>query len=391
VGESQRRKQFDQAIALAVRSVFAFDEPAEGNPRTAPTEFRLFRYGVNATAKGDFIFDERSAASVMAAYTARQMPLMGDYEHQSLSQPPVKAPASITQFVPEVRADSTGKPELWATSVVWTDTARAHLEAGEYRLYSPAFIPDKEGRIESLINVALTNLPATYGLEPLVAASEPNPSNEESTMDEEKLKELGAKLAQAEKDREEFKGMCQKMSDTVKKLTGKTFDEWAAEESAEHEGGEESAEESKALKALTDTVAAVTGKSDLIEAAGALTSMAAQAKELVELKAAQAATAKDQAEKDFISTLEGGITAGKIMPFEKESILSLKGELGTAKALKWLNGRLDATKEPIVQLKAPTQPTPAEAVDPMALVIAGNSAGAFGGVESFKKMRTSAL
>ena len=388
VGEAKRRRQIQNVISLAVRSVSAFDEPAEGSARVAPSEFRLFRAGVNSTAKGDIVFDAESAASVMAAYTARQTPLMGDYEHMSLAQPPVKAPASITNFVPEVRMDSTGQPELWATQVQWTDTAREHLSAGEYRLYSPAFMPDGEGvRVAYLINVALTNLPATYGLEPLVAASSAT-SNEESPMDEEKLKELGAKLAQAEKDREEFKGMCQKMSDTVKKLTGKTFDEWAAEESAEHNDGAEAAqaEEAKALTALKSTVLAVTGQTDISKALGAVTAMAAQAKEFVALKAKLDADKATSTAASFDTTLEGGIKDGKIPPAMRGHFVSLKTALGTEKGLEMLRAHLDATKEPIVQLRADHEPSVQSAVDPMALVIAGNSAGAFGGVAAFKKM-----
>jgi phage I-like protein len=349
---------------------------------------------VNATAKGDFVFDEQSASSVMAAYTARQTPLMGDYEHQSLAVPPVKAPASITEFVPEVRMDSTGRPELWATQVQWTGTARAHLEAGEYRLYSPAFAPDSEGvRIDYLINVALTNLPATFGLEPLVAASQSTPGTEESPMDEEKLKELGAKLAQAEKDREEFKGMCQKMSDTVKKLTGKTFDEWASEESAEHsdENQAKEAEEAKALTALKDTVLAITGQTDVSKALGTLTAMSSQSKEFVALKAKLDAEKATNAETSFDVALKDGIAAGKIPPAMKGHFVSLKAALGTEKGLEMLKAHLDATKEPIVALRAPTEPTPESAVSPMALAIAANCVGAFGGVESFKKSRTAGL
>lgn len=397
VGEAKRRRQIQNVISLAVRSVSAFDEPAEGSARVAPSEFRLFRAGVNSTAKGDFVFDAESAASVMAAYTARQTPLMGDYEHMSLAQPPVKAPASITNFVPEVRMDSTGQPELWATQVQWTDTAREHLTAGEYRLYSPAFMPDGEGvRVAYLINVALTNLPATYGLEPLVAASSAT-SNEESPMDEEKLKELGTKLAQAEKDREEFKGMCQKMSDTVKKLTGKTFDEWASEESKEHDAGDadETAkvEEDKQLKALKDTVVAITGQADISKALGAVTAMASQAKEFVALKSKLDSERATSAATAFDTTLEGGIKDGKIPPAMKGHFISLKTALGNEKGLEMLRAHLDATKEPIITLSGTGihEPTPVSAVDPMALTIAGNCAGAFGGVEAFKAAKLGPL
>ena len=380
MGEAKRRRQIQDIISLAVRSVSAFDEPAEGSARVAPSEFRLFRAGVNSTAKGDFVFDAESAASVMAAYTARQTPLMGDYEHMSLAQPPVKAPASITNFVPEVRMDSTGQPELWATQVQWTDTAREHLAAGEYRLYSPAFMPDSEGvRVAYLINVALTNLPATYGLEPLVAASSAT-SNEESPMDEEKLKELGAKLAQAEKDREEFKGMCQKMSDTVKKLTGKTFDEWAAEESAEHNTdgeSEEGAEKEKALKAAEDTKAltalksklfALTGKFDVAEALGCVALSVSQSKEFVALKAALETEKAAALETEFAGLVKSATAEGKLSPFNAEFIVGLKADFGTERALAALKKAIPA--QAIVQLRAPIDPKTGHGLDSKDMEIA---------------------
>jgi phage I-like protein len=332
----------------------------------------------------------------MSRYARQGVPYMGDYEHMSLAQPPIKAPASITEFKPEVRLDAAGKPELWAVEIHWTADAQKELEAGHYRLYSPAFMPtlDDSGRptpdnhIDYLINVALTNLPATFGLEPLVAASAANPSNEESTMDEEKLKELGAKLAQAEKDREEFKGMCQKMSDTVKKLTGKTFDEWAAEESAENDGKDAEkaaqAEEAKAMKALKAAVVSATGKTDLAEASGVLTTMAAQAKELVALKAEQSKQQVELAQKEFYALLATGIKDGKIPPAEKDSLITLKADAGLNHAVKYLRGRLQG--DPIVKLRTDHEPPVQSAVDPLALTIAANSAGAFGGVEQFKKM-----
>lgn len=373
-------------VALASFAVVAFDEPAADGKRVAPSEFRLFRYGVNATMKGDFVFDERSAQTTMAMYAKQSVPYMGDYEHMSLVRPPIKAPASITEFVPEIRLDAAGKPELWATCVRWTDEAKREVEAGQYRLYSPAFMPDvdatgaqtPDNHINYLINVALTNLPASYGLQPLVAASAQTQQGD-PVMDDEKLKELAAKLAAAEKDREEFKAICQKMSATVLKLTGKSFDDWAKEESDEHEAG---AEEEKALTALKATVVTVTGKSDLAEASGMLVSMAAQAKELVALKADQVKLAAEQSEKDFTALLEKGIADGKIPPAEKNTLIALKADAGTAHATKYLTGRLAGPA--LVQLTAPEQPHPVSAISPEQAAVATLSAGRFGGMAALK-------
>ena len=375
MGEAKRRKEHEQAIALAVRAVLPFDSKAGSDgKREVPTEFRLFHAGVNHTAKGDFVFDAKASTNVMAAYKARKTPLMGDYEHMSLAQPPIKAPASITEFTPEIRPDANGAPELWATNVQWTDEAKGHLERGEYRLYSPAFMPDADGRIEYLINVALTNLPATFGLEPLVAASDPQPNAKDKKMDDEKVKELTEKLAKAEE-------LCGRMKATVEKLTGKSFDQWASEEEKEHEEREE---EAKSMRALKAKVTELTGKSDLAECIAAVSLAVSQAKELVALKAQIEKEKGDALNKEFDSLIASSVEAGKLPPAQKDLFVSLRADFGTERALNALKKSLPS--QAIVQLSAPNQPTPAEAVDPVQMQIASMCAGQFGGVEAFKKL-----
>jgi hypothetical protein len=65
--------------------------------------------------------------------------------------------------------------ELWATRVRWTPGAAAAVAAGEWKYVSPTFITDEDARITELINCALTNLPATKRMAPLVAASKRGP------------------------------------------------------------------------------------------------------------------------------------------------------------------------------------------------------------------------
>ena len=54
----------------------------EGPPR----EFRIFKAGINATTKGDFLFDDEAAEKVMAAAKRHgtDRNLMIDLEHLSL-------------------------------------------------------------------------------------------------------------------------------------------------------------------------------------------------------------------------------------------------------------------------------------------------------------------
>ncbi len=148
-----------RAIALSI--VVSGDEP--------PSEFRIFTAGKVETTKGTFLFDEVAAVSVLAEYEAHGAELMVDYDHASLasiSLDPAQSGKAAGWFGLEVRAG-----ELWAVNVRWTEHAASALRAKEWRYMSPAFSTDQEGRVTSLLNVALTNLPATRQLEPLMAAS----------------------------------------------------------------------------------------------------------------------------------------------------------------------------------------------------------------------------
>lgn len=155
-----------RAIALSI--VVSGDEP--------PSEFRIFTAGKVETTKGTFLFDDAAAASVIAEYEAHGAELMVDYDHASLagiSLDPAQSGKAAGWFGLEVRAG-----ELWAVNVRWTEHAAGALRAKEWRYMSPAFSTDQEGRVTSLLNVALTNLPATRQLDPLMAAS----AKEKTTM-----------------------------------------------------------------------------------------------------------------------------------------------------------------------------------------------------------------
>jgi phage I-like protein len=154
-----------------LRALGALDLAADGK---APAEFRIFAYGKNSSDKGEFVFDEKAAKLVMAAFAKKGSRLTMDYEHQALNAPDngMPAPNSAKAWTPEVRMDANGKPELWATNVSWTDKARAFIESGEYVHFSPAFETEPNSmRVARILNMALTNIPALDNQEPLVAAS----------------------------------------------------------------------------------------------------------------------------------------------------------------------------------------------------------------------------
>lgn len=133
-----------------------------------PTEFRLFQFGDNPTSKGTFKLDADGAAEVMAAYKTHGAEVAIDYEHQTFEAAGNGQPAPAAGwFVPQARPDG-----LWATNVRWTPRAAEMLRNREYRYFSPTFHVDKKNRITKLLPAALTNLPASHGQEPLIAASE---------------------------------------------------------------------------------------------------------------------------------------------------------------------------------------------------------------------------
>jgi phage I-like protein len=134
-----------------------------------PTAFRIFAAGPNESTKGTFLFDESAAAQVMAEYQAHGIDLMIDYDHFSLAAAvvdPAHSGKAAGWFNLEVRDG-----ELWAVNVRWTPPAAESLKRKEWRFMSPAFSVDSSDRITAVTNVAITNLPATRRLQPLMAAS----------------------------------------------------------------------------------------------------------------------------------------------------------------------------------------------------------------------------
>lgn len=152
--------------------VFALAIELDGD--TAPTEFRILAAGVNATRKGELVFDDTAASSVVADYEAGGVDLPLDYDH-AMADPSTRPTERIAAgwFKPEVR-----NGELWASDVRWTPRGKAAVEAKEYRytsLWGDVELTDKKAkrmRLVRLRNVALTNTPATIATLPLVASED---------------------------------------------------------------------------------------------------------------------------------------------------------------------------------------------------------------------------
>ncbi len=166
-------------LIAALTLPLAFAGTAEA--RQAPAAIRLFPSGsfspigtpsVGSAPGGQWVIDAALAKQVIARVAATKTDELIDYEHQSLFCRDNGKPAPAAGWFKSVEwreapADDGGG--LWATDVSWTANARAALEAGEYRYLSPVFSHDPQGRVQSLVSVALTNKPALDTLDPLVS------------------------------------------------------------------------------------------------------------------------------------------------------------------------------------------------------------------------------
>jgi phage I-like protein len=268
--------------------------------REPPSRFRLFRKGVNHTAKGDFIFDATAAKAVMAAWQDAGNELAIDYEHQTAADPPIEAPAA-GWFTPEV-IDG----ELWATNVRWTTRAEEYLRSGEYRYTSPYFRTDKTGRVIELLNTAITNLPATKHLDALVAAKATQTTKGTPTM----------KLSDEMKTQVEA---------TVKALSAMLAGDYVAPDGGENEcpmmkhlssflSGDGKAGETATNTEVAAKLTALTGKNTVGEAVVVLSAWKAASGEAgamaVRLKALEDASAGVE----FERLIDEGKRAGKLTP-----------------------------------------------------------------------------
>lgn len=161
-----------RAVALDVVS----DDPSSAvhQPTPAPSEFLIWAFGdvecVHLTPDGledsTYLFDEEGGDAVMARWRDYGNRLSIDYDHLATKGGRAGDGKAAGSFVPDLRADG-----LYATDIKWTPAAAEEISNGEWLYFSPVFTFDEEGRIISLVNLALTNVPATKNLRPLVAAT----------------------------------------------------------------------------------------------------------------------------------------------------------------------------------------------------------------------------
>ncbi len=160
-----------------------------------PTEFRLLKMGLNETTKGVINLTPAALEAVLAKVKADGRDkdrLSFDFNHSMVrSDVSPQDQISAGSFSVEGRKDG-----LWILNAKWTEDAFAAIAARKWRFFSPVLMLNTKTREPTqLVNVALTNLPATKDQTPLVASQEVGSTDQlqkESQLDETIIKLFGA-------------------------------------------------------------------------------------------------------------------------------------------------------------------------------------------------------
>jgi len=210
--------------------------------------------------------------------------------------------------------------ELWASNVQWTDKAAGMLKAREARYVSPAFNYEDDGAITELVNVALTNIPATKKQTPpdgLARAGAARPSQEGEEHEEQApvrhLRRLGLS---ADSDD----------ASVIARLNA-----LAGPRPRRRRPGEGAKETEGKLNAIT-------GKQSFGESLGVVQSWKDSAGTVVSLSQKITELEQKGRETEVLALVDAGVKDGKIAPAQKEMWLErgkkdpefLKGFLSTA-------------------------------------------------------------
>ena len=153
--------------------------PASGVPTWIPL-LPLAKFA-GRDGRGPYQTDE---TAVGAQFIAWGMPLMGDYEHQSLYAPDNGQPAPASGSVASLEA----RDGILGGNVKWTERAAAMVAAREYLYISPVFDHLPDGTVIRLTGWTLTNNPNLYL--PAIARREGKKTEENHTMDQERVSKL---------------------------------------------------------------------------------------------------------------------------------------------------------------------------------------------------------
>ena len=132
-----------------------------------PTEFLVLKFGPTNTTEGTYYLDIPRAKGVLTTYMKKGTDLFIDFNHASLNPKTPEDGIAAAWFDLDMKEDG-----IYMTNIKWTDRGAEYLKKKEYRYLSPVIKLDKNNYVTRLVNVALTNLPATDDIQPLVNLSE---------------------------------------------------------------------------------------------------------------------------------------------------------------------------------------------------------------------------
>lgn len=286
-----------------------------------PAEVRLLPAGTTASTKGKYTFDAESAKAVLAAADDYGNDYFFDYGHASLdrnAQDPGRAGRAAGTFRLTVRDG-----ELWTLGLRWTDEARQYLADRQYRYISPAF-RHVDGHVREFVNAALTNMPATKGMTPIVMSRDAGDAdaddNTKNSPNPEKPMRLVLTALGLSDNASEAEAL-----DAVTRLRGKAKD----------------------LAALTD-------KADVDEALGVIRGWKEQAAKLPDVAAKLEKLEAAQRDAEVQSMVDTAVTSGLLPPAMKDEALSIGRENP-----KFLKGFL-STFRPLVSTKPEGEKPPSD-------------------------------
>jgi phage I-like protein len=139
----------------------------------ASGRFRVFKEGVTKTDFGLSIMNPKIGKAVIAAFESRGNDMPIDLRHGMLAENPTLAQSEAYGWIPcPGGLEYVNGDGLYATRVKWDPQVKAGLESDppRWKYFSPTYDVDQKTRaVLSLTNIALTNLPATHGLNRLAA------------------------------------------------------------------------------------------------------------------------------------------------------------------------------------------------------------------------------
>ena len=307
-----------------------------------------FKWGVNPTTQGDFYLERPEAEAMLRKIAARVLDkkVMADYDHLSLEPQHIDNGKAAAWYRLELRDDG-----LWVIDCQWTPVALKALRDAEYRYWSPAFRTtgdEDHDVITEWVNLALTNLPATDNIAPLVAAHNRSrrhamaakPKHEflhehlKAHMEDHDLKhaDLAKQCGIGEDRMKEFcQGKAYPNDDEAQKLSEglnipkgyfKSWaDNWEGDEDPEDkktasQSTEEDRKEARMLRALM-------GTQNLEEAADRMKKLIEKAEKSDQLSARVEQLESEGKKREVAIVLRDALEHGRAAPAEKDALVKL--------------------------------------------------------------------